>query len=71
MTKHRHSGLDLEQENGGMPERKDKPERGEKKTQWERVQTRLLVNATDHCVHGSCRRLEDVKKPLEEDIVLR
>lgn len=32
MTKHRYPGLDLEQENGGMPERKDKPEIGEKKT---------------------------------------
>lgn len=54
-----------------MPERKDKLERGETKTQWERVQMRVLVNATDRCVHGSCRRLEDVKKPREEDFVLR
>ena len=70
MTKHRRSGLDLEQENGGMPERKFNPERGEK-TQWERVQMRVLANTTDRCVHGCCRRLEDVKKPREEDIVLR
>lgn len=65
MTKHRYPELDLEQENGGMPERKDKSERGEKKTQWERVQMRAhLVNTTDHCVQGSQRR-------LEEDIALR